>query len=139
MEGHFDDSREEIIVCGVSFDQTEIGFLHGIKPIILFPCNSRRMKERTVISAIRNEWMVTSAIKMAVSNVDGVDEKVFNGLSFHPPDSKPHYWHLVAAAQSDGCHFFSSFSAVENLVESLYRYKLIDYPASSSCTCLLLF
>ena len=58
-------------------------------------------------------WMVTSAIKMAVSNVDGVDDKVFNGLSFHPPDSKPHYWHLVAAAQSVGCHFFSSFSTVE--------------------------
>lgn len=41
---------------------------------------------------------VTGAIEMTVSDVDGVDEKVFNGLSFHPPDSKTDYWHLMPAA-----------------------------------------
>lgn len=47
----------------------------------------------------------TSAVKMAITNVDGIDNEISHFISFHSPNTQANYGHLEAIVECN-CHFF---------------------------------
>ena len=47
----------------------------------------------------------TGAVKMAITNLNGVDNEVSDLLLLHTPNSKPDHWHLEPTVKSYR-HFF---------------------------------
>lgn len=45
----------------------------------------------------------TSTVEMTITDLDGGDDKVSDGLSLHPPYTEADYWHLEAIIECD-CH-----------------------------------